>query len=66
MIVEERDLSLTHPWLVNKDKIKIVLDWLLEFHFSTIDLLAERIGQKKTNANRFFNKLISDGLVQVF
>lgn len=66
MQIEFRDLSLKYPKAIREDKIKIVLDWLLEFRFSSIELLSLRLGSNKVNMNRFFNQLIDEGVIQLF
>lgn len=66
MIVEARSTELVYPRAVKMEKMRLVLDWLLEFRFSTLDLLAKRIGSNKTNSNRFFNSLIDDEFITVF
>lgn len=66
MIIEHRDRGLRYPKAIKEDKTKLVLDWLLEFRFSSIGLLSERIGSTAINSNRFFNKLIADGVIQAF
>lgn len=66
MLIEKRDTSLKYPKAIKEEKTRLVLDWLLEFRFSSIDLLAKRIGSNAVNANRFFNALLSDGVIQSF
>lgn len=66
MIIEHRDDSLSYPKAIREEKVRLVLDWLLEFRFSSIDLLSSRLEQPKVNTNRFFNDLISSGLIQIF
>lgn len=66
MIIEHRDPNLKYPRAIKDEKTRLVLDWLLEFRFSSIDILAARIGQTPTNANRFFNGLLKDGVIQSF
>lgn len=66
MIIEHRDRSLKYPKAIHDQKIRLVLDWLLEFRFSSIGILARRIESNKINSNRFFNRLISDGIIQIF
>lgn len=61
-----RDNSLVYPRSVRLEKTKLILDWLLEFRFSSFEILAKRIGQNVVNSNRFFNGLIKDGVIQVF
>lgn len=66
MRVKHRDLSLTYPKAIKEEKLELVLDWLLEFRFSSIGILAKRIGSNAINSNRFFNSLLNDGLIQSF
>lgn len=66
MIIEKRDLNLVYPRAIKEDKTRIILDWLLEFRFSSIDLLAKRIGSNSVNSHRFFNSLLVDGVIQSF
>lgn len=66
MIVEHRNPELKYPPHVSLEKTRIVLDWLLEFRFSSLDILAKRIGLSKTNSNRFFNRLCDDNMIQYF
>jgi len=66
MIVEFRDKALKYPKAVKKEKKRLVLDWLLEFQVSSFSLLATRIGQNKTNANRFFNALVNEQVILRF
>src|SRR5690606_20062500 len=54
MIVESRNPDLKYPRHVREEKVMLVLDWLLEFRFSSIPILAARLGQTAVNANRFF------------
>lgn len=66
MLIVQRDTSLKYPRAIKEEKTQLLLDWLLEFRFSSIDLLAQRIGSNVVNANRFFNTLLADGVIQVF
>lgn len=66
MIIENRDLSIKYPRAIKDDKTRIVLDWLLEFRFSSTNLLSSRLGQTNINTNRFFNSLIDDKVIQSF
>lgn len=66
MLIEQRDTSLRYPRAIKDEKTRLVLDWLLEFRFSSIDLLSKRIGSNSVNSNRFFNSLIKDGVIQSF
>jgi len=66
MKVETRDTALKYPRAIKDEKIRLVLDWLLEFRFSSIDILAARLGQSSKNANRFFNSIIEQNLIMPF
>lgn len=66
MLIEKRDPMLKYPRAIKDEKTRLVLDWLLEFRFSSIDILAARLGQTPVNANRFFNSLIEDKILQTF
>lgn len=66
MLIEQRDTSLKYPKAIKEEKTRLVLDWLLEFRFSSIDLLAKRISSNSVNSNRFFNSLLRDGVIQAF
>ncbi|WP_018694131.1 hypothetical protein [Algicola sagamiensis] len=66
MIVEKRDPTLKYPPAIKDEKTRLVLDWLLEFRFSSVEILSKRIGQTPMNSNRFFNSLKKDGVLQEF
>lgn len=66
MIVESRNPDLKYPRHIREEKVMLVLDWLLEFRFSSIPILAARLGQTPVNANRFFRRMLDDGLIQAF
>ena len=66
MIYEERNKELKYPRAIKDEKTRLVLDWLLEFRFSSIEVLSARIGQIPSNANRFFNSLLNDKIIQSF
>lgn len=66
MKIDYRNAELSYPRAIKNDKISIVLDWLLEFRFSSIDLLSKRLGTNAINSNRFFRSLIDDKLIQKF
>ena len=44
MRIEHRDPTLTYPRAVREEKLRLVLDWLLEFRMSSFELLARRLG----------------------
>jgi hypothetical protein len=62
----DRDPELKYPVAIKKEKTTIVLSWLVEFRFSTIEIMAARIGQTSQQGVRFFNSLISDGFIRQF
>jgi hypothetical protein len=66
MLISFRNTELTYTMDIKDDKTNIVLDWLLEFRFSSIDLLARRLDSNAANSNRFFNTMIANGLIQKF
>lgn len=66
MIIESRNYEIKYPKAIREDKRKLVLDWLLEFRFSSFEVLSKRIDSTVANSNRFFNQLIDEGVIQVF
>jgi hypothetical protein len=66
MIIKHRDEDLVHTMRIYEEKRLMVLDWLLEFRFSTVSILSERINQSVATSSRFFSKLIRDGYVVAF
>ena len=42
MRIEQRDWTLTYTRAIRDDKRRLVLNWLLEFQFSSVELLARR------------------------
>lgn len=67
MKIEHRDKSGASTNSIGVFRVRVVLDWLLEFRFSTIEILAYRIGAKSVNDTyRFFKKLCDEGLIQSF
>jgi len=66
MLLERRDDALRYPKAIKDEKTRLVLDWLLEFRFSSIAILADRLGSNAINSNRFFNSLIKGGIIQSF
>jgi hypothetical protein len=53
MLIEPRDRSLKYPRAIKQDKLRLVLDWLLEFRFSSLDVLAQRIVSRVNYHVRF-------------
>ncbi len=66
MKIEKRNKSLKSPRDIKHDKMKIILDWLLEFRFSSVSVLAETIEHPIENSRRFFNLLIRQGIIKEF
>lgn len=66
MIVRKRDKDLKYPKAIKNDKMLIVLDWLLEFRFSSIELMSVLLESNTVNQSRFFKSLVDDGVIQVF
>ena len=66
MIVQHRNHDLKYKRAIKADKLSIVLDWLLEFKFSSFDILAERLELKVTSCLRFFTDLVADGVLNEF
>ncbi len=66
MRIERRDPTLKYPRAVREEKRRLVLDWLLEFQFSTVDLLARRLGLTSHSSYKFFRSLLDDQIIQQF
>ena len=66
MRIERRDLTLKYPRAIREDKRRLVLDWLLEFHFSSVELLARRLGLTYHGSYKFFRSLLDDQIIQQF
>ena len=58
MRIERRDPTLKYPRAIREEKLRLVLDWLLEFQFSSVDLLARRLGLTYQSSYKFFRALI--------
>ena len=66
MRIVHRNPLLKYPRAICREKLQIVLDWLLEFRFSSFALLAQRLGQTCHTSYKFFRLLRDNGLVQRF
>ena len=66
MRIVHRDPALKYPRAVYREKQQLVLDWLLEFRFSSFALLAQRLGLTCHTSYKFFRSLLDTGLVQRF
>lgn len=66
MIVKKRNFDLSYKRDIKADKVSIVLDWLLEFRFSSLDILGSRLELSTSNCYKFFAMLIKEDIVQEF
>ncbi len=66
MRIVHRDPALTYPRAMRREKQQLILDWLLEFRFSSVALLARRVGLTRQTSSRFFRALRDARLVQRF
>ena len=66
MRIEHRDPTLTYPHAIYHEKRRLILDWLLEFRFSSSEILARRIGSTPATAYPFFRSLKGQGFVHEF
>ena len=66
MRIVHRNPLLKYPRAICREKLQLVLDWLLEFRFSSFALLAQRLGQTCHTSYKFFRLLRKNGLVQRF
>ena len=66
MRIERRDPTLKYPRAVREEKLRLVLDWLLEFRVSSVELLAQRLGLTYQSSYKFFRSLLDDQIIQHF
>ena len=66
MHIEHRDPTLKYPHAVREEKTLLVLGWLLEFRWSSFELLATRLGMRSKTSYKFFRALVEEGLIQIF
>ena len=59
MKIEQRDETLTYKRAIKADKVRLVLDWLLEFRFSSLDFLAKLLGSRADFMFDFFNRILN-------
>lgn len=64
MRIEHRDPTLKNPRAIHEEKRRLVLDWLLEFRFSSVDLLAYRLGSTPRHSYPFLRALLAQQLIQ--
>lgn len=63
MLIKSRPADLTNV-ARNKEKTRLVLEWLLEHRFSSIEFLAATLGLEPNGVSRFINQLKEDGLIE--
>ena len=66
MHIEDRDPTLPYSHAVREEKTLLVLGWLLEFRWSSFELLATRLGMRSKTSYKFFRALVEKGLIQIF
>ena len=66
MHIEHRDPTPKYPHAIREEKILLVLDWLLEFRWSSFELLATRLDMRSKTSYKFFRALVEEGLIQIF
>ena len=66
MRIEHRDLTITYTRAIRDDKRRIVLDWLLEFQFSSFDLLTRRLSLTTRSSYDFIRSLLKQQLLKEF
>ncbi|MYC26460.1 MAG: hypothetical protein F4X63_00460 [Nitrospira sp. SB0662_bin_26] len=66
MRIERRDPTLKYPRAIREEKLRLVLDWLLEFQCSSVELLARRLGLTHQSSYKFFRALLDDQIIQQF
>ena len=66
MHIEHRDPTPKYPHAIREEKTLLVLDWLLEFRWSSFELLATRLDMRSKTSYKFFRALVEEGLIQIF
>ena len=66
MHIEHRDPTPNYPHAIREEKILLVLDWLLEFRWSSFELLATRLDMRSKTSYKLFRALVEEGLIQIF
>ena len=56
MHIEDRDPSLNYSHADREEKTLLVLGWLLEFRWSSFELLATRLGMRSKTSYKFFSR----------
>ena len=63
MLIKPRPLEMKNKDR-GKEKIQLVLTWLLEWRVSSIEMTAARIGLTPTACTRFFKKLLARNIIE--
>ncbi|MDQ3234065.1 MAG: hypothetical protein M3Q07_19835 [Pseudobdellovibrionaceae bacterium] len=66
MLVEMRNPELKYPRAIRAEKVRIVLLWLAEFRFSTLEILSKRLGLELSTSRSFFLDLIRENVLDIF
>ena len=66
MHIEHRDPTPNYSHAIREEKTLLVLGWLLEFRWSSFELLATRLGMRSKTSYKFFRALVEEGLIQIF
>ena len=66
MHIEHRNPTPEYPPGGREEKTLLVLSWLLEFRWSSFELLATRLGLRSKTSYKFFRALVEEGLIQIF
>ena len=66
MHIEHRNPTPEYPHGGREEKTLLVLGWLLEFRWSSFELLATRLGMRSKTSYKFFRALVEEGLIQIF
>ena len=66
MHIEHRNPTPEYPHGDREEKTLLVLGWLLEFRWSSFELLATRLGLRSKTSYKFFRALVEEGLIQIF
>ena len=66
MLIENYDPSLTNPYQIRDLKRRLLLDWLLAFRFSSVDLLTQRLGLSQQNIYKLVKDLEDTHYIQNF
>lgn len=63
MIIKSRPKRISNHSR-SKEKAGLVVEWVVEWNISSIDILAARIGQTPKSCSRFFKKLLGEKILE--